>query len=97
MKPDLVQQGETYDFCQTLEGLDTDDFTYQLDVKQFPDDAAAISRALTDVDGSTVSGTLTAAETAALDIGLWYMIITSTDPDEVIKKERRISITKNWV
>lgn len=101
--PDQVFKGESYDFAQTL-GVDTDvggndvsGFTYQLDVKQFPDDTAAISKALLDITGATVRGTLTPAETAFLTIGLWYLIITSTDPDEEIQTTRRIQIKKSWV
>lgn len=95
--PDQVQQGTNYDFCQTLNGDEVASFTYQLDVKQFPADVSSISRILTDVEGNTVKGTLTPAETDPLAIGLWYLIITSTDSDETIKETRRIEIKEKWV
>ncbi len=101
--PDQVAQGENYDFSQTLgEGVETGDnnidgFTYRVDVKQFPDDVAAISKALNNVSGPTVKGTLTPAETATLAIGLWYLIITSVDLDEEIQTTRRIQVVKTWV
>lgn len=95
--PDQVQQGTNYDFCQTLDGVDVASFTYQVDVKQFPADISSISKALTDIDGNTVKGTLTPSETDTLAIGLWYLIITSTDPDEVIKETRRIEVKEKWV
>ena len=101
--PDQVFQGENYDFAQTLGvdvdvgGRDVSGFTYQLDVKQFPDDLATISKALTDITGATVKGTLTPTETSGLARGLWYLIITSTDPDEEIQTTRRIQIKKSWV
>lgn len=101
--PDQVAQGENYDFSQTLGvdvevgGTDVSGFTYRVDVKQFPENIAAISKALTDVEGATVKGTLTPAETALLKIGLWYIVITSVDPDEEIQTIKRIQITKTWV
>lgn len=101
--PDQVAQGENYDFSQTLGidvevgGGDVSGFTYRVDVKQFPDDTSAISKALIDVTGATVKGTLTPAETALLAVGLWYIIITSVDPDEEIETTRRIQITQAWV
>lgn len=101
--PDQIFIGESYDFSQTLNvdtdvgGGDVSGFTYQLDVKQFPDDTAAISKTLTDVTGAIVKGTLTPFETSTLARGLWYLIITSTDFDETIQTTRRIQLKKSWV
>lgn len=94
--PDQVKQGTSYYFSQCLEGEDVNEFTYSLEVKQYPDDTPSVMKTLTTIVDNQVTGVLTAAETASLAVGLWYINITSSDPDEDIQEERRIQITKAW-
>ena len=95
--PDQVRQGANYDFTFTLEGLSLSAFTYLLEAKQFPDDTATISRTVTLNKNNTVPVTITPTETASMAIGLWYLIVKSTDADETIHSEKRIQITKAWL
>ncbi len=97
MAPDSVSQGENYDFVFELDGLLPGGFTYLLEAKQYPDDTAAISRAVTVTSAGTVPVTVTPAETAALDAGLWYLTVKSTDADETVKSSTRIQIKKAWL
>lgn len=96
MTPDKVPQGTNYSFTFKLDAEDLSGFSYQLDVKQYPGDTAAISRAVTANSDYEVKVTLTPAETLALGVGLWWIIITSTDSDEEIEETKRIQITKGW-
>ena len=94
--PDPVKQGTTYFFRQEIEGDDIEQFEYQMIVKQYPDDPAQVDRILNQFDEGDVIGFLTDVETSVMDIGLWNIIIKSTDPDESLIAERRIQITKSW-
>jgi hypothetical protein len=108
--PDQVSQGATYTFSTTgdrdlhNDGFGTQEFgqsgfggyDYTLDVKQYPGDASAISRALNGAAG-VVTVTLTALETAALAVGLWFVILTWTRAGETIKQARRVQVTKLWI
>jgi len=94
--PNQVPQGTNYDFEFTLEGTNLSGFTYTLEAKQYPDDTATISRAVTADSNNVVKVTLTPAETAGMTIGLWYLSIQAVDSDEDIHATRRIQITKAW-
>ncbi len=88
---DRVEQGETYGFTTSLSGEDTDAFTVEMYVLQYPGDTPAISRTLTDGEG-----TLTSAETAALAVGQWFIHLKASDTDEDARDPIKIYITKGW-
>lgn len=94
--PDQVPQGTNYSFTFQLDGENLTAFTYTLEAKQHPGDTAAFSRVVVPNSVGLISITVTPAETAALDIGLWYLIIQAVDSDEDIHSTRRIQITKAW-
>ena len=89
-----IRQGETFDFTFTISGETS--LTGTFDVMQYPGDTPAISRALTK-SGTQFSGTLTAAETAALAIGQWFVHATGADADEEINDPIKLYISKGWV
>lgn len=91
---DKVQQGETYHFTFEISGDDT--LSCSISVLQYPGDTAAITRTITSVDGE-FEGVLTSAETAALDVGQWFIHARLTDSDEDIRKPIKIYVTKGWV
>lgn len=97
MIPDQVAQGENYDFEYSLKGTGLGGFVYTLEAKQYPGDAASISRAVTANSSNVVKVTLTPAETAALAIGLWFITIRSVDADETLHDMKRIQVTKPWI
>ena len=97
MSVDIVPQGTSYTFSFSLSGDQASDFTYRLQAKQYPDDTASINRVVSIGNNGTVTATLTPAETADLDIGLWYLTIEAIDTDEEIHASKRIQISRNWV
>ncbi len=96
MTPDLVPQNTNEDFQFQLEGNSLSGFTYIVELKQFPDDAAAISRTVTADANNIVDVTLTPAEIASLDVGIWRIIMKSTDTDEALQSVKRIQVTRGW-
>ena len=95
--PDKIAQSGNYDFVFTLEGESLSAFTYLLEAKQYPADTALISRAVTVNNAGDVKVTLTPAETATMAVGLWYLIVKSTDTDETIQSTRRLQVTTPWI
>lgn len=87
-----VSQGEDCNLVFSINGDSKTGYTYLLEAKQYPDDAAAISRAITNLDV-----TLTPTETAALDAGLWYITVKATDTDEELHSSQRIEVKKAWL
>ena len=92
--PDQIRQGNTYYLIDDVTS-EFESAIYTLEVKRFPDDEPAIEK-----EGSAIKNkiefVLTPEETAALDIGLWYLITTITLADWVIEKTKRVQITKGW-
>lgn len=105
MKCDNVKQGESYtnsfpvddSFLDITTNDKLSNYTCNLDAKQYPDDTASISRAITINSDGVFEFTLTPAETAALDPGLWYLIGTLTKTGYEYEQTIRINIQKNWV
>ena len=105
MRPNTVKQGGTFDFSFDLTGLQNTAFTVTMSVLQYPGDTPAISRTLTygtgyDEDGNEIEGylgTLTAAETAALAIGKWYIHVEAVDSDEELPELIPLYVEKGWV
>lgn len=95
--PESVDQGENHDFHFSLEGTGLSGFVYTLEAKQYPGDTASISRTVTADSNNVVKVTVTPAETASLDVGLWYLTLRSVDTDETINESKRIQITKAWI
>lgn len=89
-----IRQGETFDFTFTISG-DTS-LTGTFDVLQYPGDTPTVTRALTK-SGDEFTGTLTAAETASLGIGQWFIHCTGSDADEEINEPVKLYISKGWV
>ena len=92
---DIVRQGRSYTFGFELSGQSASAMTVVASVKQYPDDSPAISRTLSYISGEFV-GTLTGADTAALDTGQWFITCNATDSDEDISDSIKIYITKGW-
>lgn len=92
----IVRQGGTFDFDFELSGDDVSGFTVTMNVLQYPGNSPAITRALTYSDGKFI-GTLTSAETAALDVGQWFVHITAEDSDENLRDPIKLYIAKGWV
>lgn len=94
----IVQQGATFTFETGLSGSDKQDFTVTMDVLQYPGNTPAISRVLIlDSDSDGFLGVLTAAETAALAVGQWFIHLTADDPDEEVRKPIKLYVSKSWV
>lgn len=92
-----IKPGKSLPFDFDRGGQDISGWTCTIEVKQFPDDVAAISRVITPTDG-VWAGYLTATETAALGTGQWRILAqlsnTTTDEKEVI--EKRFNIGVGW-
>ena len=86
----IIQKGESLPFSFDRGDESTDGYICTIFVRQFPADAAAITRVIpltTDDNGKKVwSGFLTQTETAALsDVGIWYLtakLVNSTTDEE---------------
>lgn len=94
--PKIVKQGEDCDLTFTPALTKTNSYMHTLEVKRFPGDDAAISREVAQESDYTIKVTLTPTETAGLAIGLWYVILVSTNDDEGLLTVTRIQITKAW-
>ena len=93
-----VEQGRTFSFEYALSGANTDGFTVQYDVLQYPGTAPAITGVMTFDDNTlTFTATLTPAETAGLAVGQWFIHIKSTDTDEDIAELIKLYVKKQWV
>lgn len=89
---DIIEQGETFSFEPTLSGNGASEFTLTMSVLQYPGDTPTITRSIT---GDTE--TLTSAETAALDVGQWFIHVKAADSDEDIREPIKLYISKGWV
>ncbi len=87
-----IEQGETFTFDTGLSGESTSAFTVTMSVLQYPGDTPAISRTITDFEG-----VLTSAETAALDVGQWFIHLKAADSDEDIREPIKLYVSKGWV
>ncbi len=92
---DRIEQGETYTFATDLTGDDADGFTVTMRLLQYPGDTPTITRSLALEDGE-YTGALTSAETISLDIGQWFIHISSDDPDEDVREPLKLYVSKGW-
>ena len=97
-RPDTVEQGDSYDFSYELENGASAYEGHQLTVRQYPGETPAIDRPVTPWDDDVIYNRLTPAETAALDVGLWYLTIASTTTGavQVVTHSRRLQVTPTW-
>jgi len=93
--PDQIPQGTSYYFIADACGV-FEDAIYTLEVKQFPGSDPVIEK-----EGSAISSKiefiLTPEETASLEVGLWYLIRTTTLPNWYVEARKRVQVTKAWV
>ena len=90
-------KGKTYDFKSLFESDTVASYTYSFQVKKYPGDVATISRALTVLNNGYITGTITAAESATLSVGLWQIIVTGTDGTESQDHIQRVQVKEAWV
>ncbi|MCP5005532.1 MAG: hypothetical protein GY941_16580 [Planctomycetes bacterium] len=91
----MVRQGATFSQDIDISGDNESGFTVTIDVMQYPGDTPSISRALT-YTGGTFPMTITSAETSALDVGQWFIYVTSSDSDEDLREPIKLYISKGW-
>ena len=104
MKADQIKQGESYTNCFPVDDsfLDIEandkinNYACTIDVKQYPDDSALITRSITLNAKSQFEFTLTPTETDALDVGLYHIIGTMTKTGKEIEQTIRLTVGKKW-
>lgn len=87
-----IEQGESFDFKVAAGDATAASF----EVKQYPGDTAAITRAMT-LAGTDFIDTLTSAETAALAIGQWFIHIQLTNTTDDIREPVKLYVSKGWL
>jgi len=94
----IIRQGGDLQFVFDRDGADISGFVCLIEVKVFPDDTAIISRVIPPV-GNTWPGFLTSTETAALKVGLHFLIakITNAAKQEERQVPERFQVTKQWL
>ena len=95
MKPQRVEQGETYAFAFDISGDAITSFSGTFKVLQYPGDTPAVTGPLTYDDGQ-FKGALSSTTTQGLDVGDWFIYATLTDPDEDIRDPQKISVGIAW-
>lgn len=94
-----IEQGGTFEFDFTLSGDQVEGFAPVFSLMQYPGDTPAISaRAMTadTDDAKRWLGVLTAADTANLAVGRWWIHITASDTDENLRKRLYVDIGESW-
>lgn len=93
---EIVQQGESLPFAFDRNGESVTGWTCTIEVKQYPDDSALVSRGIALDGNQKFSGFLTGTETGALSAGLYYLIATltnaTTDEPEVIPVRFQVAV-----
>lgn len=94
----VIRQGGDLKFVFDRDGADLTGFVCLIEVKIFPEDAAIISRVIPPV-GTTWPGFLTSTETAALGVGLHWLIakITNSSTDEERQVPERFNVSPQWL
>lgn len=95
---ELIRQGESLEFTFDLADDESNDgWTCLIEVKQYPDETALISRTIAVVDDQW-SGFLTATETGALVPGTYTIFadITNSTTDQGRKDAQRFHVGKTW-
>jgi len=92
--PDQIRQGSSYYFiAESCPEFDNAEIKFY--VKRFPDDEPVIEKTGTSKDGQ-IEFVLTPEESASLDVGLWYLIRTTTLPNWYVEARKRVQIVKAW-
>ena len=96
-KINRVQQGESYEHTFDLDGDSVSGWVCTIFVKQFNGDAPDITRIITAV-GDAWPVTLTPAETAALALGLWFLVgvMVNATTGETREEPTRIGVAPTW-
>ena len=95
MKPERIEQGETYAFSFDISGDDITAFTGTWKLLQYPGDTPAVTGSLTYDDGQ-FKGVLSSATTQGLDVGDWFIYASLTDSDEDIRDPLKVSVGIAW-
>lgn len=94
MAPEQVKQGNSFRYVADV-GQELDSAIFTFEVKQYPNADPVIEK-----EGSAQSGkiefVLTPEETASLDVGLWYLVKTTTLAGWVTETTQRVQIVKAW-
>ena len=91
-----VRQGQSLPFAFDLDGDDITGYVCTIEAKQFPADAASVSRVIQPTNSEWV-GLLTSTETAALtSLGEWALIakITNASTDAEVVKTKRFHLAE---
>jgi len=96
----IIQKSESLPFSFDRGSESTAGYICTINVKQFPGDAATISRVVALTDG-TWSGFLTSTETTtigAVSLGLWFLtaVLVKSSTDEQEEIPERFSLSKSW-
>jgi len=94
----VIRQGGDLSFVFDRDGEEITGFICTVEVKKFPADIAIISRVIPAV-GNTWPGFLTSTETAALDVGTYFLIaqLKNSTTDEERQIPERFQVSKAWV
>jgi len=94
----IIRQGGDLKFIFDRDGSDITGFVCLIEVKQFPQDTAIISRVIPPV-GNEWPGFLTSTETAPLVSGLYWLIakITNSTTDEERQVPERFQVSPMWL
>ena len=94
----VIRQGGDLEFIFDRDGAPVAGFVCLIEVKLFPTDTALISRVVPAV-GDTWPGFLTSTETAALGVGLHWLIakITNSTTDEERQVPERFQVSPQWL
>ena len=94
----VIRQGGDLQFVFDRDGAPVAGFICLIEVKIFPDDTALISRVIPAV-GNEWPGFLTSTETAALGVGLHWLIakITNSTTDEERQVPERFQVSPEWL
>jgi len=94
----IIRQGGDLKFIFDRDGADVTGFVCLIEVKQFPQDSAIISRVIPAV-GNTWPGFLTSTETAPLTPALYWLIakITNSSTDEERQVPERFQVSPQWL
>lgn len=96
----IIRQGEDLEFCFSRDGDSLEGWVCTIFVKQYPNDAPAITRVIpvSTQDPLTWQGFLTSTETAALAVGSWLLIgkLTNSGTDEEDQVLIRFAVSEAW-
>jgi hypothetical protein len=95
-----IRMGEDLEFSFSRQGLPLTGLICTIFVKQYPKDSPAITREIPINPQNPLiwSGQLSSTETAALKVGLWWIvgIITDDESDEEAQDPIRFQVSPSW-